>query len=98
MQGMDVEASLELARIGGSSTEYLSRQYDILQSYVETNCRGIGSTLALEPRAASICWKMLNMGASYEQGKNLCRMAGDTCYFLNFGLAAVDAFIRAVGC
>jgi len=98
VQGIDVEESLELARISGSSTKYLSRQYDILQSYVETNCRGIGSTLALEPKAASICWKMLDMGVSYEEYKDLCGMVGDTCYFANFGLVEVDAFIRAVGC
>jgi len=97
-QGMNVEASLASARISGSSTEYLSRQYDILQSYVETNCRGIGSTLALEPGAASACWKILGVGETLEQIRDMSRRMGDATYFVDFALSEVDAFIRAVGC
>jgi len=98
VQGMEVEQGLALARISGSSTEYLSRQYDSLRAYLEANCRGIGSTLALEPGAASACWKMLQKGADLEQGRDLSHISGDTTYFLDFGLVEVDAFIRAVGC
>lgn len=97
-QGMDVELSLSLARTAGSSTEYLSRQYDSLRSYLETNCRGIGSTLALEPGATSACSKMLGIGETLQQAKDLSRMSGTTTYFIDFGLAEVDAFIQIVGC
>ena len=98
MQGMDVEQGLELARIGGSSTEYLSRQYDSLQSYAEANCRGIGSILAQEPGAASACWKLLGIGETLEQIRDMSRRMGDATYFVDFGLSEVDAFVRAVGC
>jgi len=98
VQGMDVEQGLELARIGGSSTEYLSRQYDSLQSYAEANCRGIGSILAQEPGAASACWKLLGIGETLEQIRDMSRRMGDATYFVDFGLSEVDAFVRAVGC
>jgi len=97
-QGMEVEQGLALARISGSSTEYLSRQYDSLRSYLEANCRGIGSILSQEPGAASACWKMLQKGAVLEQAKDMSRISGTTTYFVDFGLAEVDAFVRAVGC
>jgi len=97
-QGMDVELSLEQARSVGSSTKYLSRQYDDLRSYVETNCRGIGSTLALEPEAASACWKMLGIGEVLEEIRHSARSTAVTTYFVDFALVEVDAFIQIVGC
>ena len=97
-QGIGVEQGLELARISGSSTEYLSRQYDSLQSWAEANCRGVGSTLALEPEAASACWKILGVGGTLEQIRDTSRRMGDATYFVDFALSEVDAFVRAVGC
>lgn len=90
--GALVEFQLNLA---SGDNPYQQREFEILQEYLESNCRGIGERLASVQGSEESCLLMLSVASTIAL---TIELSGYEPYFNNFAKTETDSFLVAAGC
>lgn len=78
---------------------YSQRQFEMLQTYLSSNCVGIGVRLASIPGAREAwCFDMLTNGSAVSGLIEILRGYGSPTYFLDFAKREIDGFLAAARC
>jgi hypothetical protein len=78
---------------------YEERQFQMLQTYLSSNCVGIGVRLASIPGAREAwCFDMLANGSAVSGLIEISRGYGTPTYFLDFAKREIDGFLAAARC
>ena len=78
---------------------YSQRQFQMLQTYLSSNCVGIGVRLASIPGAREAwCFDMLTNGSAVSGLIEILRGYGNPTYFLDFAKREIDGFLAAARC
>jgi hypothetical protein len=78
---------------------YLQRQFQMDQTYLSSNCVGIGVRLASIPGAREAwCFDMLTNGSAVSGLIEILRGYGNSTYFLDFAKREIDGFLAAARC
>jgi len=97
--GAGIEASIQLRTSLELDTSYEERQFQMVQTYVSSNCVGIGVRLASIPGIGETsCFIMLANGSGVSGLIEISRRLGYHTYFWDFAKREIDGFLAAARC
>jgi hypothetical protein len=99
LAGHIVEFNIQLDTSLGLDTSYEERQFQSTQTYVSSNCVGIGVRLGSIPGAGGAwCFSVLGVGGAVSALIEQTRGFGYHTYFMDFAKREIDDFLAAARC